>query len=123
MKKSLLFFYIFLAVFVSFVVLLSILQIIPQYSLDPSIRYKYRYESFVKLLNEKEMDLFFKGDYQNCAKLLDERMKEDDNLRKKIQGIKEYEVIDAFRTGEMLEYFGYYVYNELKKYNPNYKFK
>jgi hypothetical protein len=123
MKKGLVFYYVFLGVFVGFVFVLSILQLFPQFSLDPGIRYKYRYESFVKLLNQEEKNLFLSGDYEKCAKLLDERIMKDENLRKNIQTIKEYEVIDTFRTGEMLEYFGYYMYNELKKYNPNYELK
>lgn len=123
MSKSLRSYLVFLGIFIVFVVILSILQLIPSTSLEPSYRYKHRFESFVRLLNEGERALFFKGDYKNCAKLIEDRMKKDENFRRKIEDIKEFEVIDTFPTELMLEYFGYYVYNEVLKYNPGYKFE
>lgn len=122
MSNALRWYFVFVGIFVSLVVVLAILQLIPSTSLEPSYRYVHRYESFVRLLNEDERRLFFEKKYEECAKLLDDRMSRDENLKKQIQKIKEFEAIDVFPTPLMLEYFGYYVYNEVIKYNPNYKF-
>lgn len=123
MKNSLKGYFVFLGLFILLVIVLAILQVIPSTSLEPSYRYKYRYESFVKLLNNEERNLFFQGKYKECAKFLDSRISNDVKLRNKIQEIKESEAIDTFPTELMLEYFGYYVYNEVLKYNPGYKFE
>ncbi len=123
MSNSLKWYFVFLGFFILLVTVLSFLQLFPSTSLEPSYRYKYRYEKFVKLLNDEERKLFFEKKYKECALLLDKRISEDEKLRKSISEIKDFEVIETFPTELMLEYFGYYVYNEVVKYNPNYKFE
>ncbi|MCX8029432.1 MAG: hypothetical protein N2712_05495 [Brevinematales bacterium] len=122
MSNSLKAYFVFLSVFLLLVVVLGILQVIPATSLEPSYRYKHRYESFVRLLNEEERKLFFEKKYEEASRLIDERIKADINFSNSIMRIKEYEVIETFPTPMMLEYFGYYVYNEVLKYNPDYRF-
>ncbi len=123
MNKGLISYYIFLGVFIAFVLVLGILPyIFPFLSMEPAVRYEYRYESFVSLLNEEEKKLFFERNYSECAKLIDRRVREDTSFSNKLAQIKEFEVIDTFDTSTMLEYFGYYVYNELLKYNSNYSY-
>ncbi|MGC8964130.1 MAG: hypothetical protein ACP5KI_02025 [Brevinematia bacterium] len=123
MKKGFVYYYVFLGFFILLVLVLGILQFIPATSLEPSYRFKYRFESFLNLLNNEERKLFVEGNYRDCAKLIDERIKQDEDFRKKIEKIKESEAIDPFSTEVMLEYFGYYLYNEVLKYNPSYKLK
>ncbi|MFN4245599.1 MAG: hypothetical protein ACK4F9_05555 [Brevinematia bacterium] len=123
MTNSLRGYFVFLVLFILLVIVLAILQLVPSTSLEPSYRYKYRYEKFVKLLSDEERKLFFEKNYKDCASSLDKRMVQDEKLRKKILEIKEYESIETFPTELMLEYFGYYMYREVLKYNPNYKFE
>lgn len=123
MSKAVRSYLIFVIAFSALVGILAIFQFLPSTSLEPSYRYKYRYENFIKLLSDEERKLFFEGKYKECAKSLDERISNDANLRRKIQEIKEFEAIDTFTTEVMLEYFGYYVYNEVLKYNPGYRFE
>lgn len=123
MKKGFLYYYVFLGIFILVVLLLCILQFIPATSLEPSYRFQHRFESFVSLLNEDERKLFLEGEYEKCARLIDKRLAEDENFKKKLEKVKEEEAIDTFSTEVMLEYFGYYLYNELIKYNPDYKLR
>ncbi|MEN2998840.1 MAG: hypothetical protein ABDH28_07405 [Brevinematia bacterium] len=121
MKNSLKGYFVFLGIFTLLVIILAILQLIPSTSLEPAYRYKYRYESFLRLLNDEEKKLFLQGNYKECAKLLELRMTKDEKLKNRILEIKEFEAIETFPTELTLEYFGYYLYNEVVKYIPDYK--